>query len=165
MMRAMVGLAALIVGLGLAACEQAPPPGGRSAGSQPATQPAGGVSLEQVKRKAGEAVATAVEYARQKKEEYQKRVEPELARLEVRLAEMKKKVEQAAEEARPGLQERVGELSWKVAVARERLERVKAAGGEAWEEARQGLDAALAELREALGESPASAPATEPSGQ
>lgn len=152
----------LVVGvMWLTGCEQAPPAGGDST-----TQPAGaGVSLEDVERKTREMAEAGLEYLRQKKEQYEKHVGPELDRLGERVEEMKQKLREVAEDARPELEKRVEELGKEVEQARERFEKLKEASGPAWEEARRGLDRAVERLRSALGEAAPETQPAEPSEQ
>jgi outer membrane murein-binding lipoprotein Lpp len=152
-MRRIFVLGAIVAaGLWLAGCDG--DQGGSGASSQPAAS-----TLSEMQQKVQKAAERGIELVRQKKDEYEKRVGPELDRLGQRVDELKKQLNDAAEDARPEIEKRFGELKKQVEVAREKFEKVKEASGPAWEEAKKGLDAAVDKLRQALGEEP---PTTQP---
>lgn len=169
-----IGLSGLIAvgALAVSACEQSATTGdgngvsnGAAVTTQPATEP--GVTLNDVKRKTQDAMAAAAEYARQKKEEYQRRMEPELEALERRLEKLKERFRLAGERARPEIQKRVKDLNEMARKAREEFEQLRAAGDERWEDAQKRLDETMRQLEEALKEGvpiahPTTLPTTRP---
>ncbi len=142
----------------LAGCEQSATNNGSTT-----TQPtADDTTLENVAEKTQDAVAAGLEYLNQKKEEYRKRIEPELDRLNERVEKLREQLGDAAEAAKPEIERRMKQLREGVDAAREKLDNLKDASEPAWEEAKRGLDRAIEELHKGLDDVPATQPAELP---
>jgi len=127
----------------------------------PATPPAskpvsvGGAldaAVNEAREKTQQAAEVTARIIRDVREKYQQRVATELGRYDEHIRALRARLEQAAADARPGLEQRIADLTEKVQQARELLERLKNAGDEAWKGAEEGLDRALRELRQAAPE-------------
>jgi hypothetical protein len=169
MIRLGLGLIVAVLLVSVIACERTELPGKKGGTTQPATSAAPTTrdrsAVDELKDKAGAAATQAVGVAREAREQYREDAERELARLDAYVDELKKKLEQSAEDARPAIEQQIKEWNEKAHAARDTLERLKNASGDAWQEFRKGLDGALSEFRRAVGGSEASTqPASRPAG-
>jgi len=101
-------------------------------------------TLEEVRREIREALQGTKNYAFQQKEEYTKKLETQLKRLDEQVEELKSSIKDAA--AKPENQELLKDLQAKRAVVQEKLDKVRTSSAAAWEEVKAGLDAAVEDL-------------------
>jgi hypothetical protein len=111
-------------------------------------QQPGTVSTEEVKKEIAEAADTSLDYATQKKKEYEEAIALELVELDKQLAELKKKANAAEEEVRSEVLEAVGELDKEREAVQKKLEEIQAKAPDAWEDLKAGLDEALDTLKD-----------------
>ncbi|MEW6249387.1 MAG: hypothetical protein AB1716_01980 [Planctomycetota bacterium] len=136
--------AALLVHFGCERSELPTPPPSTQSTPPPASGPA---DLQQ-KIDAGLAAgARLLEESRQRAE---RRLRFELSEAERRMTELAHRLETAADDARPALEQQLAELKRQSAAARERLAELAHVSDQAYEEFRQRLDATLDGLSRAI---------------
>lgn len=124
--------------------ERTPPPA-----SAPTT------ALEQIQQKAEEAYQSARDWAADLRDRYWNNARDEFNKLIERARE-------AASGVKPEVARRIKELRERAADAANALEKAREIGGQAFEDAKQRFEQTLDDLRGAIGNAPASQPATEP---
>ena len=134
----MLMLAGLLAAIG---CEQ-----------KPADRTPGKVTSEDVRRDAGQAVNTAVEFSQQTKEEFQKKLAAQLKDLEGEIAKLREKGRNLKDEAKTNWDRKISELETKREAARAKLAEVGRSTAEAWEDVRKGAQSAWDELEKAFRE-------------
>lgn len=87
--------------------------------------------------------------AQKVKQEFVKNMETELATVESKITEMKKKAESAKEEAKKEYQKQIRTLQGKRTAFKKKLKDVQDAGEGAWEELRAGVQKAAEDLKKA----------------
>jgi hypothetical protein len=132
----MVMLAGLFVALG---CEQ-----------QPADRAPGRVASEDVRRDAGQAGKTAVEFSQQTKEEFEKKLKTRLNELDAEIAKLREKGRDLKGEAKANWDRKMAELETKRDAAHAKLAEVGHSSEEAWKHVQQGAHSAWDELDQAF---------------
>lgn len=134
----MVMFAGLFVALG---CEQ-----------QPAGRTPGKVTSEDVRRDAGQAGRTAVEFSQQTKEEFQKKLETRLNELDAEIAKLREKGHDLKDDAKANWNRKLAELETKREAAHAKLAEVGNSSAEAWKDVQLGAQSAWDELDKAFRE-------------
>jgi hypothetical protein len=127
----------------LAACD-APPPQEPADANTPA---ADRTTLQDVQQQGGEALAAAIQYARQ---EYAEKIAPRVDMLQEKAGQLKEQIEQSARDAQPELEKRLDQLHERLRAAEQGLADARDAGEEAWQQAQTRLEDVMTELREEL---------------
>jgi TolA-binding protein len=117
---------------------------------KPADQPAGKVTSEDVRRDAGQAAETAVEYSRQTKEEFQKKLEAGLKEVDGEIAKLREKGGDLKDQAKTDWDQKMADLETKREAARAKLAEVRDSSVEAWKDIQQGAQSAWDELDKAF---------------
>lgn len=129
-------LAGLLTAIG---CEQ-----------KPADRTPGKVTSEDVRRDAGKAADTAVEYSQQTKEEFQKKLDARLKELDVEIAKLREKGADLKDAAKTNWDAKMADLEVKREAARVKLAEVNQSSGEAWKDVQKGAQSAWDELDKAF---------------
>jgi TolA-binding protein len=109
----------------------------------------GKVTAEQVKKQAQEAITTAKEYTLQEKQEYQKRIEAQLADLAKRIDELREKAKTAKQDVVTQLQAQMEALKKQQQVAEQKLNELRSSSAKAWDQVKTGVDKAMEDLKKA----------------
>ena len=117
---------------------------------KPADQPPGKVMSEDVRRDAGQAAETAIEYSRQTKEEFQKKLEARLEEVDSEIAELREKGRDLKDQAKPDWDRKMADLETKRDAAGAKLAEVRDASAEAWKDVQKGAQSAWDELDKAF---------------
>ena len=118
---------------------------------QSAVQTAPGkVTSEDVRRDAGQAVNTTVEYSQQAKEDFQKKLEAQLNELDAKIAKLREKGGDLKDEAKVNWDRRMAELETKREAARAKLAEVGRSSAEAWKDVQKGAQSAWDDLDKAF---------------
>ncbi len=107
------------------------------------------VTSEDVKKQAEQTWSTAKEYTLQEKQEYQKRIESQLADLSQRIDELKEKAKTAKQDAVVKLQAQMEALKKQKEVAEQKLSELRSSTSNAWGEVKDGVDKAMDNLKKA----------------
>ncbi len=118
-------------------------------GNSSAKEPDSSVSLDQVKQQAGQTLDAAKNYTIEQKQEFQKKMEAELADLSKRISELKTKADTAKQEASASLEAKIAELKRKQQDLQNKLPELKAATSSAWEKVKTQVDAGMEDLKRA----------------
>ncbi len=118
----------------------------------PADQTPGKVMSEEVRRDAGQAAETAVEYSRQTKEEFQKKLEARLKELDAEIAKLHEKGRDLKDQAKTSWDQKMADLEKKRDVARAKLTEVRDSSAAAWTDVQKGAQSAWDELDKAFRE-------------
>jgi hypothetical protein len=110
------------------------------------------VTAGEVQQKVAEAADASVEYAAQKKQEYEEAIAAQLVQLDGQLAELREKAEAAKEKVQTEATQALHQLEDKRDAIQQKLEEIRAKGPDAWEDLKEGLDQALTSLKEACEE-------------
>lgn len=133
--------------------------------AKPPPAPAGAPTTQTAKPKAPEGSSAGADIIRQVRERYHKLADDELAKADRHIDELKAKLAQATEAARPELQKQITELSAKVKAAREMLQKLASESDQAWGQAKKSMETTLKEIKTALGEAAGSQPTTQPASR
>jgi LPS O-antigen subunit length determinant protein (WzzB/FepE family) len=117
---------------------------------KPADQTPGKVTSEDVRRDAGQAAETAIEYSRQTKEEFQKKLEARLGELDGEIAKLREKGGDLKDQAKTDWDLKMADLETKREAARAKLAEVRDSSVEAWKDIQQGAQSAWDELDKAF---------------
>ena len=117
---------------------------------KPADQPPGKVTSEDVRRDAGRAAETAVEYSQQSKEEFQKKLGARLEELDGKIAKLREKGGDLKSQAKTDWDRKMADLETKREAARAKLAEVSDSSVEAWKDIQQGAQSAWDELDKAF---------------
>ena len=117
---------------------------------QPADRTPGKVTSEDVRRDAGQAGKTAVEFSQQTKEEYQKKFETRLSELDGEIAKLREQGRELKGEAKANWDRKMAELETKRDAANAKLSEVGHSSAEAWKDVQQGAQSAWDELDKAF---------------
>jgi peptidoglycan hydrolase CwlO-like protein len=109
----------------------------------------GKVTAEDVKQQTQEAWNAAKDYTLQEKEEYQKRIESQLADLSKKIDELKEKAKIAKDDVAVKLQAQIEALKKQQQVADEKLNELRSSTSKAWDQVKTGADKALEDLKKA----------------
>lgn len=110
----------------------------------------GKVTSEDVRRDAGQAVETATEYSQQAKDEFQKKLDAQLAELDGRIAKLREKSVDLKDEAKVNWDKTMADLETKRDAVRSKLAEVGQSSGEAWKDVQKGAQAAWEDLDKAF---------------
>ena len=116
----------------------------------PADRTPGKVTSEDVRRDAGQAVNTAVEYSQQTKEEFQEKLETQLNELDAKIAKLREKGRDLKDEAKVKWDRKMTELETKRDAARAKLDEVGRSSAEAWKDVQKGAQSAWDKLEKAF---------------
>lgn len=117
---------------------------------RPADQMPGKVTPEDVRRDAGQAAETAVEYSRQTKEEFQRKLEARLGELDVQIAKLRDKGRDLTDQAKADWNRKMADLEKKRDAAHVKLAEVRESSAKAWKDIQQGAESAWDELDKAF---------------
>ena len=107
------------------------------------------VSSGDVKKETREAYETAVEYTKQQKEEFQRKVQAKLDEYRKRIYELQVETDEMSAQVKASMNRRIKDLEAKREAAEEKLTQLKSSSGKAWAEIKQGLDRAVEDLDQA----------------
>jgi TolA-binding protein len=117
---------------------------------EPADRTPGRVTSEDVRRDAGQAINTAVEFSQQAKEEFQKKLDARLKELDAEIAKLREKGRDLKDKAKPNWDQKMADLERKRDAARAKLADVGHSSAEAWKDVQKGAQAAWDELDKAV---------------
>jgi hypothetical protein len=112
----------------------------------------GKVTTEDVRRDAGKAVDTTVEFSRQTKEEFQKKLEAQLKEQDAKITELREKGRDLKDDAKANWDRKMTELETKRKAASDKLAEVGHSSAEAWKDVQKGAQSAWDELDKAFRE-------------
>ena len=118
----------------------------------PADRTPGTVTSEDVRRDAGQAVDTAVEFSRKTKEEFQKNLADRLQEMDAEIAKLREKGRDLKDEAKTKWDQKLADLETKRDTARAKLAEVGQSSAEAWKDVQNGAQSAWDELDKAFRE-------------
>jgi len=107
------------------------------------------VSSGDVKKETREAYETAVQYTKQQKEEFQRKVQAKLDEYRKRIYELQVEAEEMSAQMKANMNRRIKDLEAKREAAEEKLTQLESASGKAWAEIKEGLDQAVKDLGQA----------------
>lgn len=110
------------------------------------------VTSEDVRREAGQASDTVVDFSRQTKDEFQKSLDERLKVLDVEISKLREKGSDFKDHAKLNWEEKMAELEVKRDAALANLAEVSHSSAEAWKDVREGAQSAWNELDKALHE-------------
>ncbi|MHB1035244.1 MAG: sll1863 family stress response protein [Pirellulales bacterium] len=108
------------------------------------------VTSEDVRRDAGQAAKTAVEYSQQSKEEFQKKLEAQLKELDGKIAALRAKGRNLKDKAKTDWDQKMAELQTKREAASAKLTEAGHASAEAWKDVKKGAQSAYDDLDRAF---------------
>jgi flagellar motility protein MotE (MotC chaperone) len=106
-------------------------------------------SGEKVKQKATETVEAASELAKETKQDFQKRMEKNLAEIEANISDLRAQASKTTAESRKKIDKELKELEAKRAEFRSQLDKVEESSGRAWTKFRGGVEKAWSDLKTA----------------
>lgn len=112
-----------------------------------------GVTAQDVKREATEAVDTTTQYAQQEKAEFIRNAEHELAEMKANLDELNSRAQAASGESKARLETQVVALQSKWRAAESKLNEAKAAAAPTWADAKASFAQSMQELKQTLEDS------------
>ncbi len=110
----------------------------------------GKVTSEDVRRDAGQAVKTAVEYSQQTKEQFQKDLDARLNELVVEIAKLREKGRNLKDQSKANWDQKMAELETRRDAARAKLAEVVHSSAEAWKDVQKGAQSAWDDLNKAF---------------
>ena len=125
---------------------------GSGCDQKPADQPPGKVTSEDVRRDAGQAAKTVVEYSRQTKDEFQNKLETRLKELDAEIAKLHEKGRDLTDQAKTDWDRKMVDLETKRDAARAKLAEVRDSSAEAWKDVQKGAQSAWDDLDKAFHE-------------
>jgi chromosome segregation ATPase len=102
------------------------------------------------KREIGEAADATGKALKVQKEEYRKKIEIDLGRLDDQLATYREKLSKATDDMKAEMQKQIDRLQAQRDQVREKLKDLGGDTKEAWEEVKKGLDQAVGNLKDAF---------------
>ena len=117
---------------------------------KPADRTPGRVTSDDVRRDAGQAVNTAVEFSQQTKEEFQKNLDARLKNMDAEIAKLREKGRDLKDEAKTNWDRKLADLETKRDAARAKLAEVGHSSAEAWKDVQKGAQSAWDELDKAF---------------
>jgi TolA-binding protein len=117
---------------------------------RPADRTPGKVTSEDVRRDAGQAVKTAVEFSQQTKEEFQKSLDARLKELDAEIAKLREKGRDLKDDAKANWDRKMADLEAKREAARAKLAEIGQSSAEAWKDVQKGAQSAWDELDKAI---------------
>lgn len=110
------------------------------------------VTADDVRRDAGQAVHTAVEYSEQTKVEFQKQLATRIDELDAEIVKLREKGRDLQDQAKASWELKMAELEKKREVARAKLAEVGNSTAEAWKDIQKGAQAAWDDLEKSFHE-------------
>ena len=110
----------------------------------------GKVTSQDVQRDAGKAVDTTAEFSQQTKDDFQKRLEARLEKLDGEIAALREKGRDLKDEAKADWDRKLADLEAKRDAARAKLAEVKQSSGEAWKDVQRGAQSAWDDVEQAF---------------
>ena len=110
----------------------------------------GKVTSEDVRRDAGQAVKTAVDYSQQAKEDFQKNLDARLNELDAKIVKLREKGRDLKDKAKANWDQKMAELETKREAARAKLAEVGHSSADAWKDVQKGAQSAWDELDKAF---------------
>ncbi|MGI8905358.1 MAG: hypothetical protein ACR2IE_02580 [Candidatus Sumerlaeaceae bacterium] len=107
-------------------------------------------NVERLKRGTSETLSAAGALAVETKDQAQTRLEKEVKKLDVNLADLKTRVARAGADAKARIQEQLPDLERRKEELEKKLDDLKTRSGKAWDEMATGTEAALGELRKSF---------------
>jgi TolA-binding protein len=117
---------------------------------KPADRTTGKVTSEDVRRDAGQAVNTAVEFSQQAKEEFQRKLDARLKNMDAEIAKLHEKGRDLKGEAKTKWDQKLADLEMKRDAARAKLGEIGQSSGEAWKDVQKGAQSAWDEMDKAF---------------
>ena len=114
--------------------------------------PLGGVTSDDVRRDAENAIDTAAEFSRQTKDEFQSKLNARLTELDEEIVVLREKGSALKDDAKARWDEKLVNLEIKREAARVKLAEVKDSSAEAWKDLQKGAQSAWSELDTAFRE-------------
>jgi LPS O-antigen subunit length determinant protein (WzzB/FepE family) len=108
------------------------------------------VTSEDVRRDAGQALNTAVEYSQQTREEFQKKLESQLNELDAKIAKLRENGSELKGGVKVKWDGKMAELEMKREVARAKLAEIGQSSAEAWKDVQKGAQSARDDLDKAF---------------
>jgi TolA-binding protein len=118
----------------------------------PTDRAPGTVTSEDVRRDAGQAVDTAIEFSQQTKDEFQKNLADRLQEMDTEIAKLREKGRDLKDEAKTKWEQKLVDLETKRDAARAKLAEVGQSSAEAWKDVQNGAQSAWDELDKAFRE-------------
>ncbi len=103
-----------------------------------------------VRKEAGAAIDSTVDKARQERDEFTAEVRKELDYLNVEIAELRKKAQEATRESKSNLDKEVRNLEQKQKLAERKFAELKSATGEKWRELKDGVSRTVNQLKQSV---------------
>jgi TolA-binding protein len=116
----------------------------------PADRAPGRVTSEDVRRDAGQAVDTAVDFSHQAKEEFQRNLNAQLKNMGAEIAKLREDGRELKDEAKVKWDQRLADLEMKRDAARAKLAEVSQSSAEAWTDVQKGAQSAWDESNKAF---------------
>ena len=107
-------------------------------------------TAENVARQFRKAMEAAKSYSYEKKDEYQKKLQASLDRIDRQIEVWKEKADEAKGKSKKEYKQKVADLKRLRARAQTQLKRVKKATPGAWEDVKSGVSSAMSNLRQAF---------------
>ena len=117
---------------------------------KPADRAAGTVTSEDVRRDAGQAVNTAVDFSQQSIKEFQNNLDARLKNMDAEIAKLREKGRDLKDEAKVKWDQKLADLEAKRDAARAKLVEVGQSSAEAWKDVQKGAQSAWEELDKAF---------------
>ena len=117
---------------------------------KPVDRPPGKVTSEDVRRDAGQAVNTAVEFSQQAKDEFQKNLNAQLKNMDSEIAKFHEKGRDLKGDAKVKWDQKLADLETKRDAARAKLAEVAQSSGAASKDVQKGAQSAWADLDKAF---------------
>jgi TolA-binding protein len=117
---------------------------------KPVDRASGKVTSEDVRRDAGQAVNTAVDFSQQAKEEFQKKLDARLKNMDAEIAKLHEKGRDLKDDAKVKWDQKVAALETKRDAARAKLAEVGQSSAEAWKDVQKGAQSAWDEMDKAF---------------
>ena len=117
---------------------------------KPADRAPGKVTSEDVRREAGTAVNTAVEFSQQAKEEFQRKLDARLKNMDAEIAKLQEKGRDLKGDAKVKWDQKLADLETKRDAARAKLAEVAQSSGAAWKDVQKGAQSGWDEMDKAF---------------
>ena len=108
------------------------------------------VTSDTVIRETQEALTATKDYTIQQKDAFQRKVQSELAEIQVRITQLRGQVKHASAEARADIQNAISELEKKKDLAEKKAQDIHSATASSWEQVKSKTAAAMDDLRDSL---------------
>ncbi len=132
-------LAGIVLAVLIAGC-------GDSSLTKPGQKP---VTAEEVKEKITDAAKTTGQFALQKKDEYQRLMEKDLAKLDEQIKTLRGKLAEMSGEAKTRAEQQIRKLETQRGEFSKKLDELKSSGADAWQHVKEGVDSSWEKLKSA----------------